>query len=217
MTERIDNLKPTVFLDGPSEYLVKTLAALLAAETHWKQIFGEAVDGYKRMDYGIRNLPALRVYSNGFTKEHESWFMVGDIVLDLIMPPSLRRNELQQAQDTLASALIQQFRRPSFFAAIEAAVPGLNELGKRMTVDKSMGFEWGEEYVPLTQISVNFRLDLRQWDRYLEDESRTKDDPFDVTLAALTAIGTTIEGLKLATDETSEVEVSIDQEIGGEE
>lgn len=204
MSEKIDSVliplesgTPTPFIDSPGEFLCKTLAAQLKLVTQWAGIYGDDIDGYRRMDYGIRQLPALRIYTNGDTKDYESWFVNGDVVLDSILTPSIRRNDMQQIQDTLASAMLQQFRRPTFFNAISAGVPGLNELGKRFVTDKGLGYDWqtGEEPVPLTQMTVNFRIDLRQWDNYLESTNRTKDDPFEVTLATLAKVAAQIKGL----------------------
>jgi hypothetical protein len=98
-----------------------------------------------------------------------------------------------------------------FFTAVEAKVPGLNELGKTFTVDKSLGFQWGEDVVPLTRIVVNFKIDLREWDQYLEIDSRTKEDPFERTLANLERMVGVIQGLNDA--QAPKVEVGIDQKI----
>ena len=46
--------------------------------------------------------------------------------------------------------------------------------------------------VPLVVMSVNFRVDLREWDLYLESDNRTVDDPFERTLATLVTIACTI-------------------------
>lgn len=204
MSERIENIltpleqgTPTPFIDSPGEFLCKAIAQLLKAVPQWALIYGDDIDGYKRMDYGIRQLPALRIYTDGDTKDFEDWFVEGDIILDSILPASIRRNDMQQIQDSLAAAMMQQFRRPSFFNAVTNFTPGLNELGKRFVTDKSLGYAWqdGEEPVPLTQMTVNFKIDLRQWDNYLESTNRTKDDPFETTLATLAKIALKIQAL----------------------
>ena len=46
--------------------------------------------------------------------------------------------------------------------------------------------------VPMAQVTINFRLDLRQWDIFLEEHNRTVDDPFEQTLADLALIVATI-------------------------
>jgi hypothetical protein len=62
-------------------------------------------------------------------------------------------------------------------------------------VNKELGFHWGDNIVPVTQITANFRLDLRIWDDYLTSQGRTKEDPFEVTLAQLDTIIATVDGL----------------------
>lgn len=228
-TRKIDRLvTANPFLDGPAEFLVKTVVLELQKVDVWKHVFGDFIDPYKRMDYSQRNLPALRVYNNTHRKQFDSWFIEGDLVMDVIWPADIRRIETQQLPDTIASALTQQLRRPGFFSAVENSigtgdkermgfklqgVPGLNELGKTVTVDKTLGFLLGgeEAVVPLTQITVNFRIDLRQWDEYLTENCRTKDDPFEQTLGELRRVVTTIQGLR--DDGTVSTEIESKQDI----
>lgn len=218
MTERIEKVEldsetgfNLLFLDGPVEFLVKAISTELLKVTQFVEIFGENIDPYKRMDYGYRNLPALRIYNDAILKEFDSWFITGDIKADLIFPASLRRNETQQFQDTVSHALLQQFRRTNFFNAVTEAVPGLNELGKRFEVNKQLGFEWQDEVVPLTQITLNFRLDLRIWDEYLVSDNRTKEDPFERTLADLKRIVAEFQGLH--DNGNKEVTIPYDQKL----
>lgn len=214
MSERIDKLTPQVFLDGPGEFLAKQICLDLLKVKQWALIFGERIDPYMRMDYSQRDFPALRIYDKGWIKENESWFVTGNLYFDLILPASIRRAETQQIPGTLCAAMVQQLRRPTFFENLVIEVPGLNELGKVMNVDKALAFEWGEDELPLTQIMVNFRLDLRAWDSYLETQSRTKDDPFERTLDTLTSIAVTIQGLN--DDGTVNVTVpDVDTNLGG--
>lgn len=221
MTDRIENIYPeggpdteSIFISGPAEYLAKKVVEELKKEPKWVEIFGDAIESYDRMDFSTRDLPALRVYEKGYVKQYESWFIDGDLLIDMILPASLRRDELQYIQDTLSSALLQQFRREPFFEALLAKLPGLNEMGKTFTVDKSLGFEFGGdsgEIVPLTQIRLNFRIDLRIWDDFLADDFRTKEDPFKRTLGELKRVVTIIQGLK--DNKTIDPELGIDQNI----
>lgn len=221
MAERIDDInyisdstgnqvKEQPFFNGPAEFLVQEVVRFLLLVPQWAKIFADNIDFYKRMDYSMRALPALRIYNDIADKQYESWFIEGDLKADIILPASVRRNDLQQIQDTLSMALLQQFRRPEFFDVMSDRVPGLNELGKRFHVDKSLGFEWEEAMVPLTQITINFRLDLRIWDQYLEETFRTKDTPFEASLKNLDRIVTTIDGLR-QDNETVETSIGIDQ------
>lgn len=227
MTERIDQLQydtPLVpgttpidndpFFNGPGEFLCKAVADQLLLSSHWTLIFGDRIDPYRREDYSERELPALRIYNERGTKEFDSWFIEGDLMIDLILPASIRRIETQQIPDSLVSALIQQFRRPNFFKTLYGIVPGLNELGRRVTYDKSLGFQWTDTVVPLTQITVNFRIDLREWDEYLESTNRTKDDPFDPVITDLTKIASVLQGLQSSEQEDPDVEISTEQKPG---
>lgn len=216
--EPIPDSGDTIFLLGPVEGLVAATASVLRSTPEWAALFGcstddnGSIDTYKRMDYDVRQLPALRIYNEQQFKEFDSWFITGDLLIDLIWPANLRREQLQTIPDTVANALLQQFRRPGqFFDAVSLKVPGLNELGKSFNVDKSMGFEWGEDILPLTQIRANFRIDLRIWDDYLNSVGRTKDDPFNVTLGELRRVVTQIAALK--DDGSEEVEIPIDQSL----
>lgn len=186
----------TLFQDNPVEFLCASIAQSLAETKEWPLIYGEYIDGYMRMDYDFRNLPALRIYNETGSKDQESWFITGDIKVDSILPASIRREETQQIQDTLTGALIQQFRSQIFFGAVSTRVPGLNELGKTMSWDKTAGFEFEEQMAPVTQITLNFRLDLRIWSDYLVSQNRTIDIPFEATLDNFRKLFYKIQALK---------------------
>jgi len=192
MSTKLDSLKDDPFVSGPLEFVCSKIAEVMRA-SEFRVLFGTSVDSYQRMDYSMRELPALRIYNQQLTKEFESWFIEGDVLIDCIFPASVRRNEIQQIQDTVSAALLQQFRRPSMFDAVASGVPGLNELGKTFSMDKALGFEFGDQAVPLTQIRANVRLDLRQWDLYLEETDRTKDPPFEAILGALQTFKTQVD------------------------
>lgn len=207
MAERIDKLiyekdsggidfRTNAYFNGPVEFLVKRIAAKLKLIDPWKLIFADEITGYMRMDFSMRSLPAMRIYNGTYDKLHESHYMEGQIKIDIIFPANLRRDEVQQIQDTLSGAIVQQFRRPTFFIELCEEVPGLNELGKTINVNKEMGFQVDDQEAPLTQMTVNFRLDLKVWDDYLEQTNRTKDTPFEESIGDLNKIIGTIQGLR---------------------
>lgn len=199
MELRIDQLTPNPFLSSPGDLLAHTVADLIADVPQFAKIFGKAegrnIDGYLRADYGIRNLPALRIYQmEPETMEADNWFITGHLELDVILPPSLRREDLHTVSDILTGALLQQFRRTDFFMAARAKVPGLNWLGQSMTISKNRAFMINEdEQIPMCVVTSDFRLDLREWDLYLESQDRTVGDPFERTLANLTVIAAFIQ------------------------
>lgn len=209
--ERLNRFGANPFLDGPGEFLCKVIAEELAGVPQWKAIFGDFIDPYMRMDYSLRNLPALRIYSNSWVKESESWFINGDVLMDVIWPASIRRTETQTLPDTIATALCQQFRSPSLFTTLTQRIPGLNELGKVFSVQKGLGFQWQDDTIPLTQITINFRLDLRIWDDYLTEQCRTRETPFERTLGELRSIIATIQAMR--DDDTEEEGLTVGLEL----
>lgn len=215
MAERIEKLlaTPTPFLEGPAELLCRSMAELLVAVPQFKLVFGDNIYGYKRMDFSIRELPGIRIYNQQATKNSDHAFITGDILVDCIFPASLRRDELQRVQDAISGALWQQFRRPAFFFSTRALVPGLNELGRVLLVDKSLGYVWSsaeseDEVVPMTQFTINFKLDLAIWDDYLTAQCRTTEDPFERTLKELESIHVLIKGVQGT--EPTPVDVTLD-------
>lgn len=204
--------EPNIFIDGPAEFLAKRVVIELRKVEQLTAIFSDYIDAYPRDDYPVRALPALRVYDKGYRKAFDSWFIEGELYIDIIYPANLRRIENQEIPDILSSALLQQFRRPTFFNTLCEVVPGLNELGKSFNVDKSLGFELGENIVPLTQIQANFRIDLREWDNYLTSTDRTKDRPFERTIGDLEKLVGVIQGMR--DDPEVEISLGIEQNIG---
>jgi hypothetical protein len=214
-TDVIDKLEARPFLDGPTEALVKATARSVASVKQFKLIFGENIDVYERIDYSERQLPALRVYNHSFTKEHESHYVTGEILMDIIWPPAIRRSENQNFQDVLCSAMMQQLRRPNYFAALRKAVPGLNEHGKVFSVNKELGMKLDDGFLPITEMRVNFRIDLKVWDEYLESMGRTKEDPFEVTLKNLETIASVIMPTLDDGTQDDPAKVQIIQKAGG--
>lgn len=196
---RIDQLTPNPFISSPGDLLASTVATLIAEVPQFQKIFGSGsgrnIDGYLRGDYGIRNLPALRIYQmEPYTMVADNWFITGQLELDVILPPSLRREDLHIVSDVITGAILQQFRRTSFFQAVRAVVPGLNWLGQSITVSKNRAFMLNEDTeIPMAVLTSDFRFDLREWDLYLESDDRTVDDPFDRTLANLETIAAFIQ------------------------
>lgn len=219
--ERLSNPESNPFIDGPFDLLCFNIAEEIRNDETFKLVFNkDSVNDYMREDYQIRQLPALRVYNEGLRKEHESHYVTGELLLDVIFPPSIRRRELQLLPDRISSALMQQFRRPNFFARMCEKVPGLNELGKTFEINKALAMQVDDSPdnpCPVVQIKANLRLDLKEWDDYLEREGRTKEDPFKVTLKELRRVVTEIEGWRTTEPESLEVEIGIDQKIQTEE
>ena len=189
----------------PGDRIVETFVDILKAEPVFAEVFGESIYGYKRMDIGARELPALRVYNDSGHKEAETWYSGGELTIDLIFPLSTRRDDLQKLTDTATSAILSELRRPSVLASMRDKVPGLNRLGWTTDYDKALMFQPSEEEdpVPMTQIVADWRVLLAEWDRYLEGDGRTVDEPFKRTLANLKTLYFKVFGV-LDSDTTTE-------------
>lgn len=187
MASRVELLESPDWFLQPGDRLAQVVAEELQAEPVFRRIFGEAIFSYKRMDIGIREMPALRVYNDTGRKEGETWYLSGDLKIDVIFPADIRRHNTQRFADLVASTLIAMFRAQPFFNRVRARVPGLNQLGWFLSYDKSLGFKPGEDVdpCPVTQITVNFRVLLEEWDRYMESDDRTSQQPFEKTLGDL--------------------------------
>lgn len=214
----IEGVETDLFLTGPQEFLIRTFCDLLKAQPLWLKLFGDNIDPYMRMDYSARNFPSMRVYCDKWGRNFETWYNNGDLQIDIIWPASIRRTELQQIPMTIASALEQQLSSPKFFEALCAKVPGLNEFGKRLDVDMSKFFSYGEDDAyPFTRLKVGFRIDLAAWARYLESDNRTKDEPFQRTLKDLRLLVGVIEGLRSEDPDAVDVTVGIQQSTNPDE
>ena len=211
-TSTKEPLESNLFLTAPAEFLVKTFVAELKADPAWARLFGDQIEEYDRMDISMRTLPAMRVYFERWRKDYESWYETGDLKIDIIWPASIRRGNLQRLPSTIAGAMMQQLRRTNFFVSLCAKNPGLNELGKNVKADMTLGFQWQDELVPMTRITANFRINLADWDDYLESDYRTKDQPFLRTLADLKRLRGLIDGVTGAA--ASPVEIEIGYDIG---
>lgn len=190
MADTLELIQGNPWLLQPGDKVVASFAAILAAEPVFAEVFGESIYPYKRMDIGARELPALRIYSDAGHKEGETWYAGSDLTIDCIFPLSTRRDDLQAFADTVTAALMAEFRRPSVLAAMREQVPGLNRIGWTLDYDKGLMFQPDDETdpVPMTQIVADWRVLLAEWDRYLEGDARTVDEPFQRTLAALKTI-----------------------------
>jgi len=187
MAERIELLdRPDWFLQ-PGDRITASIVEELLAEPVMAKIFGDRILPFKKMDFSARDFPALRVYSPTGNKVAETWYLNGDVRAEVIFPASLRHNENQKFPDLVTSALLALFRAQPFFERVRAKVPGLNQLGWSFSYDKDLGFiaRDAEDINPLTQITLNYRVNLNEWDEYLESDDRTPERPFEKTLGDL--------------------------------
>jgi hypothetical protein len=218
-----------LFLEGPSQFLVPRMLAQLSKVSQLTGLFGpykgigsseQRWADYQKFDWSIRQLPAIQLFeSDTETKEAENGFMNGSVRLMVLWPASFRRSDLSRIPKAFHSAMINFFGSDLAFQLLDSkantdrtvVVPGLNEIGKEISEAKNVEGVVESELVPVTMIDIRFRIDLRQFYRFLEDDYRTKDMPFEKTLSDLTKVVGEYDGVP-STD-AQEVEVKIDQDV----
>lgn len=190
MADRLDILEAPDWFLQPGDRVAETVANVVRTWPVFKRIFGDSIVDYKRTDFAARELPALRIYNDRGRNDSDTWYLGGDVTLDLIFPASIRRAQTKRLPALVTAALLALMRSQKFFGEVKANVPGLNELGKSFAYDHSLGFIAAdtEEINPLTQVTINFRILLNEWDEFLESDERTRDEPFERTLGDLETI-----------------------------
>lgn len=232
-----------LFLSGPSEYLVAMTLIQLAAVTGpdpkkpgpfvslfgpYKIPTGLASDeqqrwaDYERMDWSIRQLPAINVFeaATAEAKDSDQAFLRGNIQFQVFWPPNFRRPDSRRVEVAFKGALQNFFASQYVTAMLDelyyvqrpVKVYGLNEYGKTMNWTPNTQAIVENEVVPVTIMDANYRIDLRSWYRALEYMGRTKENPFAVTLAPLTVVGGIKSGYD-GVDDTGATQVVIPDEI----
>lgn len=199
------------FLTSPGEDLVDKLLGQLSSVPGMVKFFGpykkptgkqtdqdQRWANYQRFDWSIRQLPAINVFEGQpESKQSDNAYVTGMISIQVFWPPNFRRSDLSRVpaafngvmKNFFASKLVADMLDEIYWHQRPMKVSGLNELGKVMNWTPNTEGIVESELVPVTVIDVNYRIDLRAWYRALEFMDRTKDKPFDVTLADLSVIG----------------------------
>jgi hypothetical protein len=207
------------FMSGPGQDLVSKTLIQMASVDAFTKLFGaykpQAVGkntqpqeqrwaDYPRMDWSIRQLPAINVFeSESENKDSDNAFLNGAITVQVFWPPSFRRSDLSRVPAVFKAA-IENFFASNYVQSMldelssiqrPMKVYGLNEFGKQLSWTPNVEGLMGDEAVPVTMMSIRYRIDLRAWYRALETMNRTKCDPFTESLKALEEISGTLFGV----------------------
>jgi len=192
------------FLTGPGEVLVPALIAAMAKVMPFSDLFGPFTTvkdpnsrwaSYPRFDWSLRQLPVINVYEKEpEEKTSSNAWLNGSIGMQVFWPASFRRSDLSRIPRTFSAGLLNFLESDAAFALF-AAVPELNELGKMVTWTPNVEGLVESELVPVTLCDVKYRVDLRAWYRFLETDSRTKQNPFVRDLADLQVVGGEFDGV----------------------
>jgi len=149
---------------------------------------------YNRMDWSMRQLPAINVFESQVeSKQSDNAYLTGNISIQVYWPASFRRSDLTRIPVAFRGALLAFFTSiyatdmldELYFIQRPAKVFGLNEIGKSASWSPNVEGVIDSEMVPVTILEVPYRIDLRAWYRALEYMGRTKEIPFAQTLDPL--------------------------------
>lgn len=224
------------FIDAPGQFLVRSLIQQMAQVPGFVQLFGvpkfsSAATGfrleqagkwadYARHDWSIRQLPAIAIYeAEAEDKISRNAYINGTLQIQVCWPASFRRSDLSRIPTAFKGALVNFFESKLVTSMLDEIywhqrpekIPGLNELGKVINWSPNTEGLVESDFVPVTLVSVKYRLDLRSWYRYLEFDDRTIDQPFDRTLADLTQIGGEYDGVPAA--DATQIKVVLPDQI----
>jgi len=214
------------FLAGPGEDLVSKTLMQLAKIKGFTDLFGKYTPGsddqrwadYQRFDWSTRVLPAISIFeAQDENKESDNAFLNGTISIQTYWPPNFRRSDSRRVevaykgalQNFFASKYVENMLDELYFIQRPEKVDGLNEYGKTMSWSPNVEGLIGDELIPVTILNVQYRIDLRAWYRALEFQDRTKDNPFEKSLAPLEVIG----GIYQGRDEPGTIHIEVPDEI----
>lgn len=222
------------FLTGPGQVLAQHVIDAMSSVLPFSELFGPSKDkdgkyslrwaDYARADWSIRELPAINIYE-GSTEEKESSqaFVNGSLEIQVFWPPNLRRSDTARMQKILQAAVLNFFESDVAFNLLDPGVPeantsplrvpALNAIGRQMSWTPNFDAVVAEQIVPATLVDVRYRLDLRSWYRYLEEDDRTKEKPFERTLEPLTEVRGVYNGIQDGDPDDVQIEIDQDAEI----
>lgn len=217
-----------LFLSGPTEALVPNTLMQMGSVSQFTDLFGPYTPGsnqqrwadYARFDWNIRQLPVINIYeAETEEKISANAWLNGAVNILVLWPPNQRRSDLARVPVTFKGAIQNFFQSQLAIDMLDelywivrpAKVPGLNEYGKVITWAPNVEGFVEDQQVPVTLLSVKYRIDLRAWYRWMEFQNRTVLIPFTPTLGPLTVIGGNYEGV---TDtEGQDISVQVPDEI----
>lgn len=224
------------FLTGPGEDLIPKTLLQLSRVAGMITLFGKyipptgaAADGqqrwadYNRMDWSLRQLPAMNLYESGSeVRSSDQGFLNGQVTMMIFWPANFRRSDSRRIEaafrgvinNFFSSKYVSDMLDELYYIQRDSKVYGLNEYGKTLNWTPNVEGLVEDKMVPVTMIEIPYRIDLRAWSRALEYMGRTVADPFEITLDQLTGIGVLADGSGYeGVDDSGTVQVLIEDEI----
>jgi hypothetical protein len=196
------------FLSAPGDDLVDKLIGQLQKIPQMVQLFGPAEGGswanYNRFDWSARQLPAINILeAQSESKSSDHGYLTGTVQIQVYWPSEFRRADLARVPN-LFKGILENFFSSKYVSAMldelyckvrPEKVFGLNEFGKTLTWSPNVEGITDGDLTPMTILDVQYRIDLRAWERALEYLGRTEDDPFTATLPDLSDLVGRLDGV----------------------
>lgn len=216
------------FLSGPGEDLVVKTILQMVKVPGFVRLFGEYNPkneqqrwaDYNRFDWSLRQLPAINIFeSNNEAKDSDNAWLNGTIAFQVFWPASFRREQIRRIEVAFKGAMenffnsgfVSKMLDELYYIQRPEKVFGLNEYGKKLNwVPNAEGIVESAQ-VPVTIINVDYRIDLRAWNRALEFMNRTVENPFLETLCDLVQIGGEYDGVQ--NSDPAQIDVSVPDQI----
>lgn len=217
-----------LFVEGPGQFLVRKLMKAMSDCPPFKTLFGPYKDcdqnqrwaDYQRFDWSVRALPAINVFeAESEDKDSSHGYLTGTLSFQVFWPASMRRSDLTRVpsgfkgalQNFLESEYVTKLLDPLPWDEREDKVPGLNELGKAITWQPNAAGLVEEEEVPVTIVNIRYRILLSSWYAYLENQGRSKAEPFTADKNELKTVG--IHYLGVTEGNASNIVYTVDDNI----
>jgi hypothetical protein len=193
-----------MFLSSPGSDLVDKTIMQLRKVPQMQKLFGLSFANYNRFDWPVHELPAMNVLeSQSENKSSDMGYLTGTIQIQTYWPSEFRRSDLARVpnvfkgilENFFSSAYVSDMLDELYSIIRPEKVAGLNEFGKTLTWSPNVEGINDGELTPVTILDVQYRIDLRAWERALEYQGRTTADPFEVTLADLNQVLGNIVGV----------------------
>ena len=158
-----------------SANLAPSTADYLKTVTDITTYFGDNILPYRRLDYSNRQMAALNIYIIRENFITGLWWLNGEIIIEICLPPLLVREEIPQHSEYAANLISLNLSALTYIQAIEPFNPGLVEIGTLMEwsyVDSTGLYSTQNVDAYIARLTMNFKINLLE---YYENINTTGD------------------------------------------
>jgi hypothetical protein len=185
---RIDSLSEQQWGASPDSLLCISLADQLSEDYRMQDIFGDEIYAYPRDDIPEIQLPAMNIYTTGFSRDGAYWYQDGDLNIDITLPVDITRREKADKINIISNGIMLLLNTGGLLESLRATSPGLTRLGYNMSVDYKRIYNLEQKDALVVPIVLKYRIDLKQYYDYLIDNGLDPSDPTKTIYTVLKSI-----------------------------